>query len=624
VPSALERIIRRCLEKRPELRFRSTHDLAFALEAISTSSATASSSTSARVAAAHEDAAPAATPISPRWLLPTVALLAVIAAAAAGFWYGRRQAPASAASAHEPPQFHQLTFEDAIIDSARFAPDGQTVVYGSRSVSGPTRLQLTRIESPGATTIPIDNAEVLAISRDAEMAVGLNPRGPRGSLRETTLARAPLLGGTSRPVAERVTFADWSPSGELAIVRTVGAQQRLELPLGTVLVQTEGDIGWPRVSPDGRFVAYLDWPVKDDDRGSMVIIDRQGTRLAESRAWEALRGLAWAPSGDEVWYGAAASASNYVIHGLGPGRQERRVLAAPGGLVPHDTTKDGKALLVQYERTAYVYAFADGSPRDVSVLNGSFARDISRDGSRILLSFYGRGSSPNYDIYVRRLADGVAARIGEGQPQQFSPDDTSVLAVVHGPPPRLVIHPLGPGEARDVKTGTVSVTQAAWLSDMRRLLIIGTEPGKASRAYITDIDSGVPRAITPEGIVSDPNEIALSHDGQRVALRSPEGAITLYSTSGQPPIAAKGFAENELPASWSSDDRSLFALTAELPPTLVAIDPITGRRTPQPTPAPPLPNLLGPSQLIQTPDGRISVANFQVRSMKLFVVEGLR
>ncbi len=133
---------------------------------------------------------------------------------------------------------------------------GKRWCTGSRRGSGPTRLLLTRIESPGATTIPIDNAEVLAVSRDAEMAVGINPRGPRGSLRETTLARAPLLGGTSRPVAERVTFADWSPTGELAIVRTVGARQRLELPLGTVLVQTDGDIGWPRVSPDGKSIAY--------------------------------------------------------------------------------------------------------------------------------------------------------------------------------------------------------------------------------------------------------------------------------------------------------------------------------------------------------------------------------
>jgi hypothetical protein len=38
VPPQLERLVRRCLEKRPERRFHSAHDLGFALEALSTPS----------------------------------------------------------------------------------------------------------------------------------------------------------------------------------------------------------------------------------------------------------------------------------------------------------------------------------------------------------------------------------------------------------------------------------------------------------------------------------------------------------------------------------------------------------------------------------------------------------
>jgi hypothetical protein len=38
IPPALEKIMRRCLEKRRSERFQSTHDLGFALEALSTSS----------------------------------------------------------------------------------------------------------------------------------------------------------------------------------------------------------------------------------------------------------------------------------------------------------------------------------------------------------------------------------------------------------------------------------------------------------------------------------------------------------------------------------------------------------------------------------------------------------
>src|SRR5262245_11262641 len=38
VPRGLERLIRRCLEKKPEQRFHSAHDLGYALEVLSTSS----------------------------------------------------------------------------------------------------------------------------------------------------------------------------------------------------------------------------------------------------------------------------------------------------------------------------------------------------------------------------------------------------------------------------------------------------------------------------------------------------------------------------------------------------------------------------------------------------------
>ena len=358
-------------------------------------------------------------------------------------------------------------------------------------VSGPTRLLLTRIESPGATTIPIDNAEVLAVSRDAEMAVGINPRGPRGSLRETTLARAPLLGGTSRPVAERVTFADWSPTGELAIVRTIGAQQRLELPLGEVLVQTDGDIGWPRVSPDGRSVAYLNWPVKDDDRGSVVIIDRQGTRLAESRQWEALRGLAWTPSGDEVWRRRGERLQ--LRHSRNrTGTSGRPVLAAPGGLVPHDITKDGKALVAQPDGSRLRVHWRPAAGRlGAERLVRARHQPRRQPNSAVVLR-------PRQQSELRHLRAPARRRRRRANRRRTA---ATVLARRHVGARR---HSWTAATRRDSSARTrrnergqdwyVSVVQAAWLSDMRRLLIIGTEPGKGARAYITEIDSGAPRA----------------------------------------------------------------------------------------------------------------------------------
>src|SRR5439155_2340843 len=84
VPPAIERIVRRCLEKKPEARFRSAHDLAFALEAFSGGSSTSAPSVATAVSAI---------PMIRRStsLALVVAMVAAVAlAAAAGVWLGCR------------------------------------------------------------------------------------------------------------------------------------------------------------------------------------------------------------------------------------------------------------------------------------------------------------------------------------------------------------------------------------------------------------------------------------------------------------------------------------------------------------------------------------------------------
>jgi len=622
VPVSFERIIRRCLEKKPESRFRSAQDLAFSLEALSGPA----SSPPSEAAAAARDLQLSRTTRAGRWLVPMAGLVAMALAAAGGVWYGRQPFGGAAGprTLVDPPVFQRLTFEDARIEAARFAPDGRTVVYSQES-SGIRRTLLTRLEFPGATALPIDGALLMAVSPDAELAFATNQRGPQG-VKEGTLARVPLLGGAPRPVVDGVNFADWSSAGELAIVRVVGSQQRLEFPIGTVLFQTEGEIGWPRVAPDGQHVAFLDWPIKNDDRGTLVIVDRKGVRGAVSPPWASVRGIAWAPSGDEVWYTAAAAGTDYAIQGFGIGRQERRILSAPASMVLHDITRDGKVLIARYDRTIRVEASigGDSSIRDLSWLGDSFGRDISPDGTRVLLSYNGRGSSADYDVYVRGSNDAEATRIGEGQAQKFSPDGTSVLTVVHGPPARLVIHPIGTGDTRTVKTGDVTVTLAGWLGKTDRLIVIGTEPGKGVRAYVTDERGTAPRAITPEGITGDTDRVAISHDGQRVVFRSPERAMTIYSPAGGPSVSANGFESRENAIGWTSDDRMILTLTNGRPRQLVAVEPSTGKRAILRTFTLSSPTLSGPDDVIQTADGRSYVANYQQRTMTLYVVEGLK
>jgi eukaryotic-like serine/threonine-protein kinase len=234
MPPAVDRIVRHCLEKKREARFQSARDLAFALEAIGGAPSTG-------VAAPPADLSMAAP--RRRWATAAIAVAAGAAIAAAAFAIGRRGS--DGASPPSLPTFRQLTFSRGLVPMARFAPDGHTVIYSAAWNGGAPRLFLTRLESPGATPLSLPDGVLYAVSRTGEIAMGL--ADVHGSVLQTaprTLAQAPILSASVRPLLEQVTFADWSPTdGALAVVRVSGSHQRLEFPLGHLLFETDGEIG---------------------------------------------------------------------------------------------------------------------------------------------------------------------------------------------------------------------------------------------------------------------------------------------------------------------------------------------------------------------------------------------
>src|SRR5204862_2379420 len=173
----------------------------------------------------------------------TAALLATLAGV---YWLGGR----TERSRTSPPRFRQLTFRGAGISTARFAPDGQTVVYAAESEGKPPELFTARLDSPEPRSLGLPPAEIFSISSSGQMALLLAPRfspffrAPHsdvsvdpGRLRGT-LAEASLAGGAPRELLEDVYFADWSPDGKsLAVVRYIGGKNRIEFPEGKMLYQ---------------------------------------------------------------------------------------------------------------------------------------------------------------------------------------------------------------------------------------------------------------------------------------------------------------------------------------------------------------------------------------------------
>ena len=116
----------------------------------------------------------------------------------------------------------------------------------------------------------------------------------------------PLSGGTPREVLDNVQDADWAADGEnLAVVRFVpeNSHWRLEYPVGKVLFDSINWISHPKISPDGKRVAFADHEnPSGDDEGSVAVIDLDGHEKKLSTGWSSVEGILWSPAGDEIWF----------------------------------------------------------------------------------------------------------------------------------------------------------------------------------------------------------------------------------------------------------------------------------------------------------------------------------
>jgi Tol biopolymer transport system component len=542
IQPGLERIVRHCLEKNPEERFHSAHDLAFDLEALSSAS-----SPRAVVTAAGEAR-------KKRLLLPLAAALGLATALAAGYLVGNRKA------ATPPPAFHQLTFRRGPIWSARFAPDGKTVVYSAAWDGKPTEVFLNSPESPESRPLALPGADVLAVSASGEIAVSLGSQLIAAYTKAGTLARASVTGGGApREVLENVEFADWSPDGrELAVVRTVAGRTRLELPIGKVLYDTSGWIGHPRVSPRGDRIAFIDHLVQGDDGGSVSLVDRAGKKTSLSGRFASIRGLAWSPSGSEVWFTAAEVGSNRAMYGVTLSGKQRVVARVPGCVTIHDISRDGRVLLSHDAETVGFLASAsgEGKERDLSWLDYGNPNDISLDGKTVIFSESGEGGGQGYSVYLRKTDGSPAVRLGEGAGASLSPDGKWAASIFHNTTDaQVILYPTGAGEPRLLSSEGLKVRGVRWLPDGRRLLFGGVEEGHGLRMFVRDVEGGKPRAVTPEkyGGLS-----GISPDGKRFIVRAPDRRFVVYPLEGGEPTPIPGLAPDDSIAGWTADERFVY------------------------------------------------------------------
>ena len=310
LPDAFEPIVRHCLEKRPEERFQSAHDLAFALQALGTGAHAAARPALTASAAQDRPNEPATRrPIS----LPALAIAAGIAVAAfaAGRAIGGQATPVRVAGLRID-RFQQVTDVAGVETSPTLSPDGKTIVYVS-AMDGSLQIFSQRVGSRSAAALTSGSANVTpAFSPDGERIAFRSDRDGGGIFQMTS------SGESITRISDEGFSPSWSPDGsEIVAARGtfVSPTDVTSTARGLLVVDVKsgrkrdvlstGQALQPSWSPHGQRIAYFTLRPNSGQRDLFTVAADGSEASAPVEVtndapmdWSAT----WSPAGDFLYF----------------------------------------------------------------------------------------------------------------------------------------------------------------------------------------------------------------------------------------------------------------------------------------------------------------------------------
>ncbi len=636
VSPAVERIVRRCLEKRPEQRFGAARDLAYALEAVGEDSGI------------QVGAMPRARRHA---VIPGVAVLAGVAVAAIAFVAGRLTVGESPSS---EVRVHRLTDWAGLEETPAISPDGRSVVFvastgGSRQiwlrlVAGGSPLQLTR--DTGDHLFPRwspDSNSLLYVSPAAEGAAS-------GALWEV-----PALGGPPRRIVDGVSAADISRDGaKLAFFRFEAG--RVELAVAdrdgsAVRPIAQLDTGYyylsPRWSPDDRSIAYYRTITNIADL--FVVPATGGTPRQVTHDATVGEGLTWSSDGSRIIFSSSRGATiRYLptanLWSIAPdGRGLRQVTFGEATYTDPDMRRNGSIVTSRWRAQSDVWRIPiDGPPTENAARASRVTRQTSQvftpsvapDGTEVA---YLSDAGGHANIWVQALATGESRQITYEQESDvqvglplWSPagDRIAYFTSRRDSLNYWLVNP--DGSSRRLLASDAA--WAAWSSDGRWLYFSAQPGGK----LLKKVPSSGGAAITVRGDTA--TRPALSPDGRTLyyVIELPiwtggsDYEVRAASPEGGPGRLVATIPDRRMPrtsSSWqpvvSPDGRwLLLALVDDLTTNLWALSTTTGALQ-QLTDFQGRPTTIG-RRASWAPDGRSVFAAISERDADIVLLEGLR
>lgn len=477
-PPGLQRVVHRCLEKNPEQRFHSAHDLAFALDALSDS--TLSTGPIAGETQKKKSRLP---------LLIVASVLAVVAIAAlAAYWWARPE-PVPAVSnyvqlTHDGRQKELIATDGSRLYLVMGAELSHTVGEITTSGGDPMEIAMPAPEMMPIDLSPDNSQFLLRASNDAP------PSGPFWS--------CPVLGGSPRRLGDTAGHgAAWSPDG-----------RKLAYGNGSDLFLANADGSQPRklISlKDGGLVSH---PVWSPDGSHLRFDDYEASLRFKSSIWE-------------------IAADGTQLHPLFPDWAQPPTRVCCG-----QWTADGKYFAFVAGEQIWVLPRKSGwlrsEPRPVQVTFSPMSLSFplpGRDGRKLFVvgrTF--RGEAVRYDARVGHFSPffgGISAEFFS-----FSKDHQWVAYVTY--PEGYLWRARADGSDARQLTGPPGYAVAPrWSPDGSEITFYEILPDKASRIFAVSPDGGNLRELLPDN--PDPqSDPGWSPDGNRIAFA--RGAMNAAAT----------------------------------------------------------------------------------------------
>ncbi len=439
IPMSLDKMMRRCLEKKPDHRFHSAHDLGFALDAV----ASPTSSSGFGLTTAAQSLRDVTDSNRPNWLGRAgwiAAALFLISTLILGGVYLRREQPRMPTMRFgmAPPE------KTSFSESFALSPDGQLIAFVTRGAAGETSLWIRPFASIDARQLPgTEGASFPFWSPDSRSV---------GFFAGAKLKKIEAAGGPGQTLADASgdpRGGTWTPDGTIIFSpSTTSPLMRVAASGGAVseLTKLDSEAGqtshrWPSMLPDGKHILYFGRGGSADKQGIYAIsIDSPEPFLVMPSAVAGaytesngagyllfvLEGTLMAQPFDASGLKLSGEATPLVQKllsfpsELGPTAYS--AFSASGGNLLYRTGDQQTTRLTWYDRSGK-------SLEAVTETGGYHEPSLSRDDTKIL---FGRSDGvAQQDIYLQDLLRGNATRLtfdpeADGT-AVFSPDETQIV-----------------------------------------------------------------------------------------------------------------------------------------------------------------------------------------------------